>query len=205
MGEDAKQPVSEVPLEVQRPAPRRVPPVALLIALSGLIAGVTAGVWFLILPDRNPRPEHQTQWPGYLPDDPYHNPSVDHDAALEHMKKVADAMLAFRDGPGGGVRWPNSLDELRYSGVIEQDFSFTGPISGEPLVYHPDMPLGHDPARWVMVHDIEIGWVRSKARYYRTKGIRSAVAILGDGTVKLIEGDEIEFYAGLSLGPEAAR
>jgi hypothetical protein len=67
------------------------------------------------------------------------------------------------------------------------------------------MPIGHDPERWVMCYDVEIGWHRRAATGYSVNGPIAAAVILGDGTVKLIEGDDLEKYGGLNFQVDATR
>jgi hypothetical protein len=200
MPDAQRKQVSEAPLEARRPTPRGRHALGVLVLLC--VAGMTAAVvWLVILPHQGQRPRQIENHP---PLDRYGNPRVDHDGALERMHKVAAALESYRYTMGGGVRWPGTLDELKYAGLIDADFDLTGLLSGELLVYQPQMPFGHDPERWVMVHDIEYGRVRSRG-YGARHGIVSAVVILGDGTVCMLDGKDEEMYGGLTRRQEAAR
>jgi hypothetical protein len=90
------------------------------------------------------------------------------------------------------------------AGMLEQDWNFNGMLSGEPVVYQPEMPIGHDPERWVICHDTELGRRRTQSGYTTTAPL-AAVVILADGSVKLIEGNELLTYGGLNLGIGAGR
>ncbi|MBZ0135526.1 MAG: hypothetical protein K8I27_04015 [Planctomycetes bacterium] len=197
--------VSEVPLETAQAKPRgnNILLLVLLFSMVGSAAGVA--IWWMERNSGQPDP-HTTYWPDSHDDDYYHVDQGDYDGGQAHMRKLADALLAYRQGPeGGGVRWPNELSELRLFGLLEPDFDMTGRLSGEPVVYQPEMPINHDPSRWVLCHDIEIGWRRVANTGLSSKGPRAAVVILGDGTVKLLQGDELEYYGGLNLQVESAR
>ncbi|MCB9895472.1 MAG: hypothetical protein H6839_13575 [Planctomycetes bacterium] len=208
MTEQAPKPVSEVPLLSAQPAPRRGNNLLLLFMLACLTALVTGGVLYWIGINRVPPDPHVTQWPQDIPPDNFHMPrsKSDYDAALAHMQVLADAMVEYHDGSsGGGVRWPSALDELQMSGLLAQDYDLRGLLSGEPIVYQPQMPIGHDPERWVMCYDVEIGWHRQPTTGYAINGPIAAAVILGDGTVKLIEGEDLEKYGGLNFQVGATR
>lgn len=202
MAEPAKQ-VSVIPLESRQPPPRSRTLPALLI--TALVAAATAGVvWAYVLSMDTPAQRVSEHPPRF--EDPYSNPPTDRGTAQGRLQQLAEALLAYREGPmGGGVRWPATLDELKYAGLLPEDFRFDGELSGLPLVYQPDMPLRHDPERWVMVQDAEVGWVRSRNQYRPSRGMVCAAVILGDGTVKLLEGDELQLYGGLHIPVEEAR
>jgi hypothetical protein len=67
------------------------------------------------------------------------------------------------------------------------------------------MPIGHDPERWVLCHDIEIGQRRNAQTGFSRRGPRAAAVILFDGTVRLIEGDALETFGGLNVTIGAGR
>jgi hypothetical protein len=206
--EHEPKPVSPVPLVSNQPLPRRGNNLLLLFILACLVAVVGGGVWIWLDASRPEHDPHVTRWGReYSPDDfPYGDDKGDYQAAKAHMQKLADALNAYREGPiGGGVRWPSQLDELQMAGLLEPEFEFGGLLSGKPIAYQPEMPIGHDPERWVLCHDIEIGWRRQQATGYAMKGPRAAVVMLADGTVKLLEGDELELYGGLNLQVGAGR
>lgn len=198
MAEDVQ--VSEVPLESNHPPKRPGQGILLLFILTCMIAAVLTSVWFFILPQRaEPEPNHVTQWPHGFEVEPWASHQADYDAALAKMRKLADALLAYRDSHGGGVRWPMALEDLQYVGLLAADFEFDGLLSGAALVYQPEMPPTHDPARWAMVHDTEVGWVRSQMQPRPYRGIRAVAAIMADGEVKLIDGEDIGMYGGLNV------
>lgn len=202
------KPVSEVPLVSNQPAPRRGNNLLLLFMLGCLATLIGGGVWFWLKSSRPQPAPHVTQWPRNNPhgEFPYGEDGGDYEGALARMQKLADALNSYREDPtmGGGVRWPSSLEELPMAGLLEQDFEFTGLLSGKPIVYQPEMPIGHDPARWVLCHDLEIGWRRQQGTGYAVNGPRAAAVVLADGSVKLLEGDELEMYGGLNLLTGAA-
>ncbi|MBK8206895.1 MAG: hypothetical protein IPK87_08925 [Planctomycetes bacterium] len=197
----AKQ-VSDVPLEAKQPP--RGNNLVFVFILACLVAVVSGLVWVFVLPGQSNKPERE--FAHEYPVDPWQNPPTDRNAAIAHLQTLADALLAYREGPmGGGVRWPATLDELKYAGLLPEDFALVGQLSGRPLAYQPTMPMGHDPERWVMVHDVETGWVRSRVNYRATKGLVCAAVILGDGTVRIIEGEDTNLYGGLNQTSEALR
>jgi hypothetical protein len=196
--------VSDVPLIAAGPT-RRGNNLLLLFILGCLVAVVT-GLTLYWLDLSKPEPDtHVTQWPREIPLDPERRSQGDYDAAIAHMQQLAAALLQYRDGPnGGGVRWPDDFRVLQDAGVLEAGWDFNGVLSGQPIIYQPEMPIGHDPERWVMCHDVEMARYRTNSGY-TTRGPRAAVVILADGTVKLIEGDDLETYGGLNLAVSAGR
>lgn len=179
--------------------------IALLFALTCMIAGVLTIVWLFVLPQtRVPDRDHVTQWPQGFEVEDWQQHTADYDAALAKMRELAHALLAYRDSQGGGVRWPMALEELQYAGLLPPEFEFTGELSSHDLVYQPEMPPTHDPARWALVHDAELGWLRSQYRPRPYRGVRAVAAIMADGEVKLIDGEEVDMYGGLNL-QEASR
>lgn len=202
------KPVSEVPLVSSQPAPRSGNNLLLLFMLGCLVAVAGGATWIWLDSNRPKHDPHVTQWPreGHPGEFDFGEAHGDYKAAQARMQKLADALLAYREGPmGGGVRWPSSFEELQMAGLVEQDFDFTGLLSGKPIAFQPEMPIGHDPERWVLCHDIEIGWRRQQGTGYAMKGPRAAVVMLADGTVKLLEGDELELYGGLNQQVGAGR
>jgi len=204
VSEQPKQ-VSSVPLVTSQPLPRGRNNLLLLFLLGCTIALAGGGTWYW-LRQSSPSPDnHVTQWPREVPPDPFRAPEAEYEAALAHMSRVAEALIRYRETAGGGVRWPQTLEELQYFELLPPDFDFSGRLSGMPLVYQPDMPLNFDPGRYVLCHDIEIGQRRNPQTGYTRRGPRAAAAILADGTVKLIEGDDLEVYAGLNVTLGAGR
>ena len=197
--------VSEEPLTSSAPAPRGNNLLLLFILLCMVVSVAGGAIWWIERNRQQPDP-HITQWPGHHPEDFYRVEEGDYKEAEARMQKLAEALLEYRQGPeGGGVRWPNELGELQMFGMLEPDFDMIGVLSGEQIVYQRDMPINHDPSRWVLCHDIEIGWRASGNTGYRTKGPRAAAVILADGTVKLLKDDELEQYGGLNLHVDSAR
>ncbi len=197
----AKQ-VSEVALEAKQPT--RGNNLVLVFILACLVVAVCGLVWMFVLPGQDAKPGRE--FAHEFPADPWQNPPTDRNAAVAHLQTLADAMLAYREGPmGGGVRWPATLDELKYAGLLPEDFALAGLLSGQSLAYQPMMPMGHDPERWVMVHDVEIGWVRSRVSRRAFKGMVCAAVILGDGSVRIIEGEDTNLYGGMNQTSEALR
>jgi hypothetical protein len=127
--------------------------------------------------------------------------------ALARLEELAHALRRYRDGPlGGGLRWPMALDELNFAGLTGPEVTFTGVLSGRPLLWQPEAPPGHDPARWVMCADVEVGWVHGGYRGFRAaQGIRGAAVILGDGNVRWLEAGEFSMYGGISTGMDVPR
>jgi hypothetical protein len=173
----------------------------LLLFILGCTMAVVTGLTLYWLDAGKPAPDnHVTRWPAETPPDPCGARQGDYEEAVAHMRELAAALLQYREGSmGGGVRWPGGLDELQMAGMLEADWDFSGVLSGQPIVYQPEMPIGHDPERWVMCHDIELGRRRTQTGF-AFMGPRAAAVILGDGSVKLIEGDDLLTYGGLNLG-----
>lgn len=196
--------VSEAALTSSAP-PRRGNNLLMLFILGCLVAVVT-GITLYWLDASKPGPEtHVTQWPRDIPPDPNGNTPGDYEAALAHMHELATALLAYREGSmGGGVRWPGAMDELQMAGLLEPRWNYTGVLSGRPIVYQPEMPIGHDPERWVICHDIELSRRRTQTGY-SVLTPSAAVVILADGSVKLIEGEDLLTYGGLSHDAGAGR
>jgi hypothetical protein len=202
--EPAKQ-VSEVPIQAAAP-PARGGNILLLVALFSLSGVAAGGAWWW-MQSRSAEPDrHVTQWPRHEDHPFYHADDTDYEAATGHLRVLADALLAYREGPeGGGVRWPSDLQELHMLGLLDPDYDLTGRLSGAPIEYHPDMPIGYDPARWALCHDVEIGWRRVAGSGYAARGPRAAAVILADGTVKLLGQDELDLYGGLNLRMDATK
>ena len=102
------KPVSDVPLEARQPQRSAARGLLTTFVLGILVAGVLGVVWFWVLPQRGkPRQqpsephEWQYQYDGTSRRDPRD--------ALATMRTVADALLAYRDTQGGGLRWPNEI------------------------------------------------------------------------------------------------
>jgi hypothetical protein len=196
--------VSETPLISSAPQ-RRGNNLLLLFLLACLVAIVTGGTLYWLDASHESPDTHVTRWPRDVPPDPEQERKGDYDEALKRMQTIANALLEYRDGPGGRVRWPDNLNVLVDAGLLPADFNFRGELSGEIVVFQPEMPIGHDPERWVLCHDVEIGRRRNMQNGYVSIGPRAAAVILADGSVKLIEGDELETYGGLNLAVNAGR
>jgi hypothetical protein len=192
--------VSEVPLQANTPAPRRGGNLLFLAILLGLVACASVGALLWVNAQRVDVDEnYQAKWPHDVPPYRNHRSSADYDKARKHMQVLADALMKYHEGPmGGGIRWPAGVEDLRATGMLDEDYDSTGLLSGRPIIYQPEMPIGQDPERWVMCQDVEIGWIRAQ-NGYRVKGPRGAVVILGDGSVKVLKQGELQNYAGLNL------
>lgn len=199
MNENEDKQVSDVPLISHAPRKKGPNNVLTLFILFLMIGGVTAGTLILLDPWAREPDTHVTQWPEYGEHNPFEGSSDDYDAAVEHMRELADALMRYREDFGGNLNWPANLDELAYTGLIDEGYDRTGVLSRKPIVYNAEMPMGRDPARWVIAHDTEIGWQRRQNSRYAVRGPRASVVILGDGSVKLLEGPEIERYGGLNV------
>jgi hypothetical protein len=170
-----------------------------LLVLAVLIAGVLVAVYYMLPQRTEPDMRHHTRWPIEQQDGPhpYEHRRPDFAAAERHLSVLAEALLKYRDDHGGGLRWPWQLDELRELEFLQPDFELIGKLSGRELVYQPDMPPGQPPESWVMVHDIQMGWVYPQEGGRPHQGIVAAAVILGDGTVKTLGEDDLNQYAGL--------
>ena len=197
--------VSEVELVSSQPPPRRGNNLLMLFILGCLIAVVTGGTMLWMESHKTKVREHETQWPHGPQLDYGQRGKVDYEEALAHMEILAIALRKYHDGPmGDGIRWPASIQELQAADLLDPEFDTTGVLSGREIVLQAQPPLRHDPERWVMCHDVEIGWMQSPTGF-RVKGPKAAVVILADGNVALLKGDELETYGGLNLLYDAAR
>jgi hypothetical protein len=178
----------------------------ILLFILGCLVAVVTGLTLYWLDASKPEPDpHVTQWPRDIEPDPNRTPEGDYDEAVAHMQQLATALCQYRDGPdGGGIRWPDNFEVLQMAGMLEAGWNFNGVLSGQPIVYQPEMPIGHDPERWVMCHDVELARRRTNSGF-TTLAPRAAAVILADGTVKLIEGEDLEIYGGLNLAVSAGR
>lgn len=125
-------------------------------------------------------------------------------AARAHMETIAEAMRRYRAEFGDNVRWPMMLDDLKQLRLLDSDFDFEGPLSRKPVRYSPDLPAGHDPARWAICCDVQMGW-RHERRRGTVRAPISAVVIMGDGDVRTLGPDDIDTVGGLVLDLAAAR
>lgn len=195
--DDAKQ-VSKEP--VVSNAPRQSGGNLLtLVILFSMIGAVTTATLILLDPFAESPDSHVTQWPEYRHHEDFQRNASNCDEAVANMTILSEALVAYREDFGGNLNWPANLDELEYAGLLREDFRRSGVLSDKPIVYNPEMPMGHDPSRWVIAHDTEIGWQRRMNSRYATKSPRASVVILGDGTVKLLKGDELTNYGGLNV------
>jgi len=207
--DNLSRPAADDPAPQQEPDPRRGPSYLLsLLILVVLVSGVLAFINFVLLPQRKStiNEHHQTKWPNPMEFDErdYSNPH--RTQAIQNLEILAAALLQYREGPmGGGLRWPQDLDELKMLGLLDDDYEFTGILSGAALVYQPEMPPSYAPERWALVHDVEVGWIYPRIGGRPVRGAVSAAVILGDGTVELVEGDDIQLYGGLRGSIGASR
>lgn len=112
------------------------------------------------------------------------------------MQEIASAMRIFRDTEGGGVRFPNFLEELVELQLLPEDFDLSGPFSGGMMSYNSFTPAGENPSTWVVCFDAKI---TSGYNNYgrRVKEVEIAVVILGDGTAKVLTSQELNGYGGV--------
>ncbi|MCC6574799.1 MAG: hypothetical protein IT462_13550 [Planctomycetes bacterium] len=195
------------PLNEQRPP---VSGRSILVALMSVaaVAGACVAVWYVAFR----APQTPNKPPQFEPD-PFHVREEirqkARDESLEHMKKLGQALTDYRERFGGGLRWPTDLGELTSCGLLDANFEFVGALSGEPIVYQPELPVGQPPEVWVMAADIMIE--KREREYYLRPGMRdrgaprisAAVVILGDGSVRALDSSEIGQYAGFSSAAEA--
>lgn len=193
-------------LMVRKPASQRSVLLAALFAVS--LVGASVAVWYFGARG----PETAGKSPVVTPDpfnarEEFRNKS--RDESLDRLKKVGQALTDYRDRFGGGLRWPTDLEELSACGLLDAKFEYTGPLSGEPMVYQPELPVGQSPESWVMVADILIEprerevFLRPGMRDRGAPRISAAVVILGDGTVRALDSSEIGQYAGFNNAAEA--
>jgi hypothetical protein len=170
-----------------------------LFVLGFFISLVLVSVWSVLPELSKPDGQHQTRWPIEMHPEPHpgerHRP--DFPAAERHMRELAEALLTYRDVHGGGLRWPFELSELQMYEILPADFSLTGRLSGREVVYQPDIPTDRAPENWVLVHDVQTGWVYPEGVGRPYHGAVAAVVILGDGTVRTLSEHEMDQYAGL--------
>lgn len=180
-----------------RPDRRNLRAAVYTLLLVGACA-LTVWVWLRDVQPHSARRERER----HHEDD---TPPVPRGESEAHLRQVAQALLAYRDQLGGGVRWPHSLQELEDMQLLPEGCELTGVISRRPLGYHADMPAGHDPGRWVLCVDAEVGWRRVRGSPYPVRGVRTAVVILGDGTVTTLGEDDIDRYGPSGFGLPDAR
>lgn len=130
--------------------------------------------------------------------------SADKEESLARMQALADALLAYRERLGGGLRWPSSLDELKLTGFLPEEFDLRGPISRALLAYQPDMPPSYDPGLWVLVHDRLEGRAVGRGRAVH-KATLGAVVMFADGSVRFLDEKEVTQYGGLSPSSQPSR
>ncbi|MEE9312876.1 MAG: hypothetical protein V3V10_10765 [Planctomycetota bacterium] len=115
---------------------------------------------------------------------------------LWHMQEIASAMRTFRSNEGGGVRFPNFLEELVELQLLPEGFDLSGPFSGSAMSYDSFTPAGENPSTWVVCFDAKItSGYNSYGR--RVKEVDVAVVILGDGTARLLTSQELTGYGGV--------
>lgn len=175
----------------------------ILMGLLMVVAGVCAFLW--MDPFARGNNNHRTQWPKEADRDlPPGHREYD-ERGLAQMRQLADALLRYREAEGGGVRWPTELAELTYAGILPHDHDFAGAITGQPIVFQPEVAAGVDPARWIMCADVQYGWTRARNSGRRVRALIVAAVVLGDGTARLLVADEAQQYVGLPLQVEETR
>lgn len=172
----------------------------LILAALVLGAGIGGGaIWWIEAQDQRGLPPRDYQQP-----DAEGELARGTEAAQAHMETIAEAMRRYRAEFGDNVRWPVILDDLKQLRLLEPDFNFIGLLSRRPVAYSPDLPLGHDPARWAICCDVQVGW-----RYERRRGsVRApvgAVVIMGDGQVRTLGPEDLDSVGGLVFDLAAAR
>ena len=171
--------------------------VVLLVAATAL--GATAAAAYVSWQEsRRPPPPH--------PRGPYsegmENPAGAIESARKHMEELAEAVIEYRAQFGDHTRWPAALEDLKNLRLIRADFEFSGVLSGRPLSWMPQMPPGHEHARWAMCCDVRVGWRFDPRRHGSVRAPLSAVVILGDGSVRVLGAHEMDSVGGLVFEPE---
>ncbi|KAA0208646.1 hypothetical protein EDM80_15350 [bacterium] len=171
-----------------------------LFALAAFLAMGAATAAWIIHDLREPRPSH----PPHFHEEGSELRLADKEESLARVQALADALLAYRERLGGGLRWPSSLEELKQTGFLPDDFDLRGPISQAPLAYQPDMPPSYDPGLWVLVHDRLEGRAAGRGRLVQ-KATLGAVVMFADGSVRFLDEKEVTQYGGLSPSSQPSR
>lgn len=186
---------------VQPPAPPPKPRGALgtnLVILC-LLLGVSIGLWFVWWrPDKDsPNPHTGHEFDFAEPGEVRGNLLL----SKQRMEKIAEALRNYREQFGDGVRNPLNLEDLKLVQLLPPDFEFTGLLSRRPLHYAPDVPANFDPTRWAICCDVE-----PPQRMHRGPRVPlAAVVILGDGSVRVLQGEELQKVGGIVYDQNAPR
>jgi len=197
--DELPQTVAAQPAAPARPGTRWV--AMLMIALA---SGVGFGLWLIWWDPLGQRTQSQYQaGPGY--EFPRGNSPLNAGEAEKHLQVLADAMRRYRQDFGDGVRWPMTLEDLKYVDLLPGDYQFRGLLSQRPLSYPPDVPAGHDPARWAICCDVKTENRRGRNGYDVIRVPVGAVVSLGDGTVRVLEERDLTAVGGLQFDQAVSR
>jgi hypothetical protein len=168
---------------------------AVLVLLLFLTAGAACAAWVIHQfashkPAPMPLTDFQSGDEPILP--------AEKEAALKQMGELAAALMLFRDRMGGGMRFPDRLQDLREVELVRNDFSFIGSVSRRDIVYRPEIPPDQDPAYWVLAHDRLFGRRPNARGYGYSQGMLGAAVIFGDGKVRWLDEKEVLQFGGLS-------
>lgn len=174
------------------------------LLMIALVCGVGFGLWLIWWDPMGHRPgPYHDGGQGY--EFPVRDGPLDAGQAEKHLQVLADAMRRYRDEFGDGVRWPMTLEDLKYVDLLPRDYQFRGLLSQRPLHYAPDVPAGHDPARWAICCDVKTENRRGRNGYDVIRVPVGAVVILGDGTVRVLQERDLTAVGGLQFDQGAAR
>lgn len=199
---DAQSAQPAPPSETDRQAPRPRGQLWTNLVILCLLLGVAGGlylVWWT--PEREPGARPGGEYENYDPNEPRGNLLV----SKQRMEVLAESMRRYRDEFGDSVRWPMSLEDLKFTQLLPADFEFKGVLSRKPLHYAPEVPAGFDASRWAICCDVEMAWRSNPAGYGSVRAPVAAVVILGDGTVRVLQGDEVQKIGGLVYEQNAPR
>jgi hypothetical protein len=165
-----------------------------------LLVGVAGGLW-LVWWRPDPLRDPQFDRGGdYQPEDPTELRGTML-VAKQRMDKLAESMRNYREQFGDGVRWPMTLEDLKFVQLLPQEYELNGVLSRRPLTYAPEVPAGFDPTRWAICCDVE----PAQRSYRGARAPGAAVVILGDGSVRVLQGDELTKIGGIVYDNNAPR